>query len=432
MKWAQLLLTMFRMPGRAMSEVRDQAPLAQAALLAWLTPGLYELATQWPYLSNVPASRMPLALFGVVWSSAQALFLIGLVFAPVMIIVANLLERRASVGIVVQQEYAATASVILYAWAAANLAAIPLALLAQASGLQSLLIELSLQQPTQVWAQNIPLAERRQLLAEGFSNLIVLPFFVLWTIVAVREVFHRAWLRATLIAAAGMTASVVVMFLIAILFTALPFLGRLLASPLVLLLLFFFLRSYFGEVTRTHRARASFKQNLEAATLNPADASAHYNLGLLHLKRNELEEARQRFERAIEIDADEVDSHYQLGRISRTQGRYAEAITHYEQVVTRDPAHAQHDIWREIGATYIAAEQYKDARDALEHFLEHRSSDPEGLYLMGRALAGLGHNREAAESLRACIEAVQAAPAYSYRMEKRWLNEAQQFLRLLA
>lgn len=185
-------------------------------------------------------------------------------------------------------------------------------------------------------------------------------------------------------------------------------------------------------MTRAHRARASFKQNLEAATLNPADASAHYNLGLLHLKRNELDEARQRFERAVEIDPDEVDAHFQLGRISRTQNRYADAIKHYEQVVTRDPAHAQHEIWREIGATYIAAGQYEDAREALERFLEHRGSDPEGLYLMGRALAGLGQKTEAAERLRACIEAVQSAPAYNYRTEKRWLIEAQQFLRSLA
>ncbi len=48
---------------------------------------------------------------------------------------------------------------------------------------------------------------------------------------------------------------------------------------------------------------------------------------------------------------------------------------------------------------------------------------------MGRALAGLGRRREAAESMRACIEAVKTAPAYKYRAEKRWLNEAQQFLR---
>ena len=53
-----------------------------------------------------------------------------------------------------------------------------------------------------------------------------------------------------------------------------------LASPFLLLMLFFLLRGYLARVTRTQRARESFKQNLEAATLNPADASAHYNLGL--------------------------------------------------------------------------------------------------------------------------------------------------------
>jgi hypothetical protein len=31
--------------------------------------------------------------------------------------------------------------------------------------------------------------------------------------------------------------------------------------------------------------------------------------------------------------------------------------------------------------------------------------------------------------MQACIEAVKTAPAYKYRAEKRWLNEAQQFLR---
>jgi tetratricopeptide (TPR) repeat protein len=207
------------------------------------------------------------------------------------------------------------------------------------------------------------------------------------------------------------------------------FAGWLFTSPFLILLLFFILRGYFGEVMRAGRARASFKQNLEAATLNPADASAHYNLGLIHQQRNESDAARQRFERAIEIDPEEVDAHYQLGRIARAQDDLPGAIKHFEQTVARDPAHAQHEIWREIGATYLAAGQFEDAREALQRFLDRRESDPEGLYLMGRAHAGLGHQREATDSMQACIEAVKTAPAYKYRTDKRWLNEAQQFLR---
>jgi len=208
-----------------------------------------------------------------------------------------------------------------------------------------------------------------------------------------------------------------------------PIFIRILASPFLLLMLFFLLRGYFSEISRNQRARASFKQNLEASTLNPADASAHYNLGLIHQQRGEFEAARERFERAIQIDADEIDAHYQLGRIARQQKRFADAIKHFEQVVARDQSHPQYEIWREVGATYLAAGQFEDARTALERFLDHRESDPEGLYLMGRAHAGLGHRSEAASLMEACINAVKSAPAYKYRLEKRWLNEAQQFLR---
>ena len=205
--------------------------------------------------------------------------------------------------------------------------------------------------------------------------------------------------------------------------------STLLASPFLVLLLFFVLRGYFGEMVRGQRARAAFRQNLEAATLNPADASAHYNLGLLHMQRKEYGEARARFLRAAEIDPEETDAHYQLGRIARSEGRLPEAIGHFGQVVARDEAHSQHEVWREVGATYLAAGQFKDARDALQRFLDRRPSDPEGLYLMGRVHAGLGHAREAVEWMQRCVEAVRTAPAYKYRADQRWLNEAQQFLR---
>ena len=202
-----------------------------------------------------------------------------------------------------------------------------------------------------------------------------------------------------------------------------------LGSPFLLILAFILLRGYLVDIMGTHRAKAAFRQNLESATLNPADASAHYNLGLIHQSRGELDAARERFERALQIDEGEIDASYQLGRIARQQKRYADAIQHFEHVVMQNPAHSQFEIWREVAATYIAAGQFEDARNALEQFLEHRPSDPEGLYLMGRAHAGLGHKREATNLMQACIDAVKTAPAYKYRASKRWLNEAQQFIK---
>jgi tetratricopeptide (TPR) repeat protein len=252
-----------------------------------------------------------------------------------------------------------------------------------------------------------------------------LTLFSLWAAAAVREVFRIIWWKAALIA----VVSAFVMFLSSPL---VYIFSTLLASPFLLLLVFFLARSYFVEAQRTQRARASFRQNLEAATLNPADASAHYNLGLLHQQRKEYGEARTRFLLAVEVDPNETDAHYQLGRIARAENHLPEAITHFGEVVERDDSHAQHEVWREVGATYLAAGQFSDASDALERFLDRRPSDPEALYLMGRATAGLGDARGAKEWMQRCVEAVRTAPAYKYRADKRWLNEAQQFLRTQA
>jgi tetratricopeptide (TPR) repeat protein len=214
-------------------------------------------------------------------------------------------------------------------------------------------------------------------------------FFGVGIVFGVKDAFRMSGVRAFGVTVIAVFASQFFIPIVETLVSALP------RSPFLLFLLFILLRGYFSDMLGSHRARAAFKQNLESATLNPADASAHYNLGLIHQNRGELDLARERFERALQIDAEEIDASYQLGRIARQQKRYADAIQNFEQVVTRNPAHSQHEVWREVAATYIAAGQFEDARTALEQFLEHRPSDPEGLYLMGRAHAGLGHKREA-------------------------------------
>jgi tetratricopeptide (TPR) repeat protein len=426
--WLKPLLLMFYAPARGMALVRDRAPLGQSALVALLAYAVRELYVAAPRLSNL------LALREVFLLSAWTLLAVGLFFVPITIFVANLFERRASFRVAVQQEYAPLASAMFYGWAAASIAALPLAVVARVTGIEA---QTSLEavakgqrllQQVQAAGEQADPRQVNELLAITLAMLLAMLLspsvvFTLWATVAVREVFRFSWLRATAVVIISsvlmIPATVVMLYLFSTLF----------GSPFLLLLMFFLLRGYFGEVLRTQRARASFKQNLEASTLNPADASAHYNLGLIHLSRKELEPARERFKRAIEIDEDEVDSHYQLGRIARMQNRYSDAIGHFSEVVTRESDHSQHEVWREIGATYLAAGQFADAVDALERFLSRRESDAEGLYLKGRALAGLGRTREAADSMRACIEAVKTSPAYKYRTEKRWLNEAQQFLR---
>jgi tetratricopeptide (TPR) repeat protein len=432
--WLRPLLLMFYAPARGMAEVRDRVPLGQAALLALLLQIAHTTYAQWHDPSLAPLGHGAWATVIAVLSSAGSLLMVALVFVPAAVLLSNLFERRASFGIVLRQEYAPMAATAFYALAAASLLAFPLVYAANAAGLNEAAVTktlLAARETAQTLRNSQPdSATQEQLnqmigaLTNALLFLLIQPLtlFTLWAVAAVREVFRLTWWRALVV----IVISTVVMFVaspLLIIFRAL------LASPFLLLLAFFLLRGYFGEMMRGQRARAAFRQNLEAATLNPADASAHYNLGLLHLQRKEYEEARARFLRAVEIDPEETDAHYQLGRIARLEGRLPEAIGHFGEVVARDEAHSQHEVWREVGATYLAAGQFKDAQDALQRFLDKRPSDPEGLYLMGRAHAGLGHAREAVEWMQRCVEAVRTAPAYKYRADQRWLNEAQQFLR---
>jgi tetratricopeptide (TPR) repeat protein len=434
MDWLRPLLLMFYAPARGMALVRDRAPLGQAALLAVLLQVAHALLAQWRELAGLAARYGAWAAVGVLFSSAGSVLLVALVYVPVSVLVVNLFERRGGFSLVLRQEYGAAASTTLYALAAASLASLPLAYFDQAAGLSASVRDSlhALNETLRQVSPEGPNDEEARALWAGLGALMPraalalliqpLMLFSLWALAAVREVFRVAWVKSLLV----VVPSMVVMFL------ASPLLyvfSTLLASPFLVLLIFFLVRSYVGEAQRVQRERASFRQNLEAATLNPADASAHYNLGLLHQQRKEYGEARSRFQSAVEIDPEEADAHYQLGRIARAEGRLAEAITHFGEVVSRDDAHAQHEVWREVGATYLEAGQFSDATDALERFLERRQSDPEALYLMGRAAAGLGDARGAREWMQRCVEAVRTAPAYKYRADKRWLNEAQQFLR---
>jgi tetratricopeptide (TPR) repeat protein len=202
----------------------------------------------------------------------------------------------------------------------------------------------------------------------------------------------------------------------------------LLSSPIVLVILFFVFRGVLREWSSSRTARARFERGLEASTLNPADASAHLNLALIYRERGDVARAAERFERALAIDPNEIDARYELGRLERERGRYAEAIAHFDPVVQQNEAHSNHEVWREIGATYLAAGQLEDAHAALLRFLERRPSDAEGLYLMGLALDALGRKDEARARMEAVVEAMRTAPTYKFRLDRRWLREAQSYL----
>jgi tetratricopeptide (TPR) repeat protein len=405
------LVKLFYNPLQAMADLAARTPYFAGTALALISTFLYysvlsgslqRMIFLFANERNAPGMFAPVILFayriilGTI-ASAQPVFFIIVVFVPACVLAASIVGRRASFSIMLRQEYAALATCALYSWAVAHLLMFVLALV--------------------MFKPGGPNAEA----LEAAMRVVPLPYFVFLVAIALRVVLRLSFGRAVGVMALG-ACSLLALPLI-------PKLLYLLTSPLLLILAFVLLRNMFGDVLSAQRSREQFKRSLEAATLNPADASAHYNLGLIYQQRDQFEEAKERFARAIEIDLDETDAHYQLGRIAREQGRLADAIMRFEAVVQRDPGHSQNDVWREIGQTYYEAGQLEDARAAFERFIQKRPSDAEGRYRYGLTLDRLGRGDDAASEMRACIEAVRSSPTYKYRAEKQWMTQAEAFLR---
>ena len=340
--------------------------------------------------------RVPLPLVGKngYWfvsfappSFATALIGIAILFVPCLILLVATSGANASFGVLLRRDYGPLVTCGLMAWAASHL---PFAIAGIA------IVPLGLEEKTAlgVWAAS----------AICFGLLMSL---------GVRMLFGFNYAKSlVLVSVAAISFSIQANFQLSVPFYFL--------SPCLLIYAYYMVRNHVGDVGLSFRQRQGFRRSMEAATINPRDAGAHYQLGLIYQQRHQYAEAISRFQKAVEIADDETDAHFQLGCISREQGRLQEAINHFSVVLEQDDTHSRSEVWREIGATYLAASMFTDAREALEKFIQRRAYDPEGLYYYGKTLEQLGQHDQAREMFARCIEAVKTMPAYRYREHRKW------------
>jgi tetratricopeptide (TPR) repeat protein len=205
-----------------------------------------------------------------------------------------------------------------------------------------------------------------------------------------------------------------------------------LASPFFLFYAYYYLGGEIGQLGAGLRNRQRFHRMLEAAAVNPHDGEAQYQLGLIYQQRRQYTEASQRFQKAVTIDPEQTDAHFQLGRIAREQGRLHDALAHFQSVIDQNDKHSQSEVLRELGALYLSARQYEDARHELAQYVERRPYDPEGLVYYGKALEGLGRAPQALNAYTGAIEAARTAPQYRRAAAARWSRQAQKQLRRLS
>ena len=320
----------------------------------------------------------------------------AILYIPCLILLVAMSGVNASFSVLLRRDYGPLLTCGLMAWAAAHL---PFTL----AGFALEPLGLSANTALGLWAAS----------ALCFGLLMA---------IGLRMLFGLNYSKGLLLVAIGALALSVQAKLFA---TVSPFLF----SPFLLFYAFSMFRGDIGDIGFSLRQRQGFRRSMEAATINPRDASAHYQLGLIYQHRRQYAEAMSRFEKAVQIADDETDAHFQLGRIAREQGRLQDAINHFSVVLEQDEKHAQSEIWREIGATYLAASMFSEAKDALEKFIDRRPYDPEGLYCYGKTLEQLEERDQAREAFARCVEAVKTMPSYRYREHRKWDKLAREQLK---
>ena len=172
------------------------------------------------------------------------------------------------------------------------------------------------------------------------------------------------------------------------------------------------------------RSRQNFRRNLEASAINPHDADAQYQLGLIYQQRRQLGEAEARFRKAIAIDKEEPDAHHQLGRILAGRGQFEEALPFLERAAALNDKLALSEVWRDLGWAQLHLNRLAEAEASLAKYTERRPYDPEGLFWYGKTLAALGRSSEARNEYERTVDAVNTTPRNRIGRVRHWGSKA--------
>jgi len=328
----------------------------------------------------------------------RPLIMVSIFFLPLLVFLMSLVTKIGNYGDVIAREYGTLATCSLMAWAAAHL---PFAITGVALAMSGVSVD--------------PLVYLAMWVA---SNLL----FAVFSVFVLRTALGASFAVAMPIVLVGSVAFCLAHFLF-------QFLPPVFFMPLIVLYAFVYFRgnvdAQFSEFKKSVLPRQNYKRLLHETEINPSNADAHVQLAHVYRFRHQPKKALVHLKKALEIDPREIEANYEFGRMARLSGELQKALDHFSIVVEQDDTHALNEIWREIGATYLAANMFSEARAALETFRERRPFDAEGLYYLGKAIKGEGRQEAARELFEQAVESVRVSPAYRRRYIQRWGELAQ-------
>jgi tetratricopeptide (TPR) repeat protein len=153
------------------------------------------------------------------------------------------------------------------------------------------------------------------------------------------------------------------------------------------------------ELTRLDEAIISYRKALQ---IEPNLAEAHSNMGAIQQHRGQLEEALASYRRALAINPDYAQAHSNLGTVLQHLGQLNDSAASYCRALEIDPNYIEAHYG--LGNTLHDLEQFDSATVSYRRALMIRPEYPEAHYNLGNALRRLGQLDNATLSYRRALE----------------------------
>ena len=321
----------------------------------------------------------------------QPLLVVSLFYIPILVLLVSLVGKIGNYGDVIAREYGTIATGSLMAWAAAHL---PFAMVGA--------VLFTLDTNPVVY------------LALWLASSLLFGLFAVFVIRTALGLDFRTAIPMVVVATLSFClAHAVFQYAPSVFFV-----------PLIVVYAFIYFRGHvdgkFKDFKKSVLPRQNYKRLLHEIEVNPSNADAHVQLAHVYRFRHQPAKALDHLKRAIAVDPREIEANYEFGKMARLSGDLQKALDHFAVVVEQDDTHALNEIWREIGATYLAANMFSESKKALETFRERRPFDAEGLYYLGKAIKAEGGHDVAREFFEQAVESVKVSPAYRRRYIQRW------------
>jgi len=166
--------------------------------------------------------------------------------------------------------------------------------------------------------------------------------------------------------------------------------------------------------------KQSFLRSQKSALLNPQNADARYQLGLIYLKGKNYREAERYFREALAIEKQNSDYHYVLANTLFRKKRYKEAIDTYQETLRLNTTTGYGEVQLGMANCYLKLNNLQQARYWYEQAITANSSLAESYFKLALVCGRLGERERKESLLKECRTIAAHSPAFLKGRNRKW------------